>query len=124
MFADNKVDFLGFELSPDGIKPQDRLTAAINQLPTPKSEKKIKRCLGMTGFYHNFIRDFATISQPLNELTCDNVPYLWTKECESAFQILQQQLLSRPVMAFPQLGTQFVVEVDASVFAAGGVLSQ
>ena len=124
VFAANKVDFLGFELSPDGIKPQVHLTAAINQLPTLKSKNEIKRFLGMAGLYCNIIRDFATISQPLNKLTCDNVQYLWTNDCESAFQILKQQLLSRPVLAFPKLGTPFVVEVDASEYAAGGVLSQ
>ena len=34
--------FLDFEFSPDGIKPQDRLTATINQLITPKLKKEIK----------------------------------------------------------------------------------
>jgi len=78
----------------------------------------------MAGFYCNFIHYFATISRLLNILTCDTVPYLWTKDYESAFQILQQQLLSRPVLAFPKLGAPCVVQMDASDYATGGELSQ
>jgi len=78
----------------------------------------------MVGFYRNFIRDFATISQPLNKPTCDNVPYLLTNNCELAVQILKQQLQSRPVLAFPKLGTQIVVEVDAIYYSAGRVSPQ
>ncbi len=124
IFAADRVNFLGFELSINGIQPQARLTDAIRQFQSPKSKKELKRFLGMAGFYRDFIRDFATISEPLNKLTCDNVPYTWSNECESAFNNLKQQLISRPVLAFPQLGSPFVVEVDASDYAAGGVLSQ
>ena len=37
MFAAGKVEFLGFELSVEGTKPQARLTSAINDLPRPSS---------------------------------------------------------------------------------------
>ena len=44
VFADQKVDFLGFELSVAGIKPQTlRLTNAINQFPHPESKKELRR---------------------------------------------------------------------------------
>ena len=76
-FAAQKVEFLGFELSVDGIKPQKRLTNAVNQLPHPESKKELRRFLGMAGFYRTFIKDFATISQPLNRLTGDNVKFVW-----------------------------------------------
>ena len=85
VFAAQKVEFLGFELSVDGIKPQKRLTNAINQLPHPESKKELRRFFGMAGFYRTFITDFATISQPLNRLTGDNVKFVWDTSCEAAF---------------------------------------
>ena len=114
----SKVDFVGFELSVDGIKPQHRLADAINKFPQP-TKKELRRFLGMAGFYRAFIKDFAYISQPLNKLTSDNVKFVWDNSCKNAFQSLKQQLVREPVLAFPKPND----EVDASDYAAGGVLS-
>ena len=63
-------------------------------------------------------------SQPLNHLTSDKVPFIWNDTCEAAFNALKRQLASKPVLCFPQLDKSFIVEVDASNHAVGGVLSQ
>ena len=124
VFASTKVDFLGFELSKEGIRPQTRLSDAIQSYPTPISRKQLKGCLGLAGFYCDFIPAFASISQPLNHLTSDQIPYQWSDGCEKAFNRLTEQLLSEPVLKFPNLNRPFIVEVDTSDIAVGGVLSQ
>ena len=124
VFAAQKVEFLGFELSVDDIKPQKRLTNAINQLPHPEFKKELCRSPGMAGFYRTFIKDFATLSQPLNRLTGDNVKFVWDTWCEGAFLEIKQHLTCKPILAFPKLNDPFNVEVDASDYAAGGILSQ
>eukprot|EP00794_Sanderia_malayensis_P010230 gene10230-11279_t len=108
VFAAQKVDFLGFELSVDGIKPQTRLTNTINQLPHPESKKELRRFLGMAGFYRAFVKDFATTSRPLNKLTGDNVKFTWDSSCEAAFQTIKQYLMLEPILAFPKLDEPFV----------------
>ena len=50
-FAAKTVDFLGYELSSQGIKPQNKLTCAIKEFPQPTNRKEVKRFLGMAGFY-------------------------------------------------------------------------
>lgn len=124
LFASNIVNFLGYELSNKGIKPQDRLTEAIVNFRTPKSKKEMKRFLGTVSFYRCFIKNFATIAEPLNRLTSDKVPFKWDTHCETAFQRLKSLLIIKPVLAFPQPGKLFILEVDASDVAVGGVLSQ
>ena len=124
IFACEKVNFLGFELSKGGIKPQARLTEAIDNYKRPENRKELKGFLGLAGFYRSFIQNFAEISQPLNKLTSENVPFQWDDSCEIAFSVLKQKLSSKPVLSFPKLGEPFVVEVDASNHAVGGVLSQ
>ena len=49
VFASESVDFLGFELSCQGIKPQHRLIETINQFPPPQSRKELKRFWGYRG---------------------------------------------------------------------------
>ena len=73
MFGADKLEFLGFELSTDGIKPQKRLTDAVRNFSKPTTRKEIRRFLGMAGFYRSFIYDFATIAKPSSELTSENV---------------------------------------------------
>ena len=124
IFASQTVEFLGYELSAEGIKPQERLTSAIREFPRPSTKKDLKRFLGLAGFYRNFIEGFARISKPLNKITSDNVAFEWTDHCEEAFENLKERLCSKPVLSFPRCGEPFVVEVDASDIAVGGVLSQ
>ena len=54
LVASQTVDFLGYELSSDGIKPQKKLTDAIGDFQRPETKKKLKQFLGLTGFYRNF----------------------------------------------------------------------
>ena len=124
VFASKTVDFLGFELSQSGIKPQSRLTDAVLNFGQPKTRKELKSFLGLAGFYRAFVPNFAQISQPLNQLTSEKVPFIWTDACDTAFTALKKQLASKPVLCFPQLNQPFIVEVDASNYAVGGVLSQ
>ena len=117
-FARHKVDFLGFELSKKGIQPQTRLTDDAILSYEGSTTKKL------AGFFPAFISGFATISRPLKSLTSDTVVFKWSDDCENAFKQLKEQLSSDPVLQFPNLNQPFVIEVDASDLAAGGVLSQ
>ena len=123
-FASEKVAFLGFELSTIGIRPQSRLTDAISTFSRPTKRKKLKSFLGLAGFYRAFIPNFADISQPLNNMSSDSIPFDWNQACEQAFSILKQKLCFEPVVKFPDFSRPFTVEVDASQYAVGGVLSQ
>ena len=60
----------------------------------------------------------------MNRLTSDSIPFKWDDDCEKAFSILKQQLTSEQLLAFPRLGEPFIVDVDASDHAVGGILMQ
>ncbi len=84
---------------------------------------ELKAFLGLTGFYRAFIPDFTRSSQALNALTSDHVQFDWSYDCEEAFINLKEKLSSKPVPVFHDLNKPFIVEVDASNFAVGGVLT-
>ena len=121
VFGSKSVEFLGYELSREGIKPLQRLTSTIKGFQRPETKKEVKRFLGMAGFYRNFIPKFADISKPLNEQTSDKVHFTWDEKCEHAFVSLKQKLSNEPLLAFPRLGEEFMIDVDASDTAFGGV---
>ena len=67
---------------------------------------------------------FADISAPLHRLAGESAVFEWGDSAENAFKTLKNLLCSYPVLAFPKIGEKFIVEVDASATAAGGVLLQ
>ena len=119
-----EVDYLGYHLSPEWVKPQKRLTDAICTFPRPSTRKDLKRFLGLTSYYREFIPMFAEISSPLNNLTSEKVAFNWDEKCESAFTRLKDLLCSYPDLSFPRIGEPFIVEVDGSDNAVGGALLQ
>ena len=52
------------------------------------------------------------------------VPFEWSKECQTAFDILKKRLTSAPVLTYPCPGGMFVLDTDASSTGLGAVLSQ
>ena len=119
-----KIDFLGFQLSKEGIKPQNKLTEAINSFERPKNRKEIQCFLGLANFYRHFIPGFSNICKPLTSLTSNHVKFEWTAVAENAFTTVKEKLRREPVLKFARFDRPFLLEVDASGVAIGGVLSQ
>ena len=62
--------------------------------------------------------------KPLHHLTEHSVRFLWTEECELAFQELKHRLITAPILSYPDFSKEFVLDTDTSNFALGAVLSQ
>jgi len=58
-FLKNQLEFLGHHISAEGIQPQSSKLDAINQMKVPTSLRDIQVFLGMTGYYHQFIQNYA-----------------------------------------------------------------
>ncbi len=98
---------------------------AVSKAKRPKNVKQIQSFLGLVSYYRKFIKNCSTIASPLIELTKKGEPFIWTDECESAFQTLKSYLISHDhVLALPNFDKEFVIECDASKYGLGGVLSQ
>ena len=57
-------------------------------------------------------------------MTQKSVPFLWDDKCEKAFQRLRENLVTAPVLAYPNLEQPFILTTDASDVAISYVLSQ
>jgi len=79
--------------------------------------------LGLANYYRRFIKDFAQIARPMNMLMRKDVKWQWRREQQKVFDELKEIFTTRPVLAAPDLDKEFRVEVDASKYATGGVLS-
>jgi hypothetical protein len=70
------------------------------------------------------VRDFSTITAPLNDLTKNGVPFYWGAAQEHSFNTLIDKLTHAPLLQLPDFGKTFELECDASGIRIGGVLLQ
>src|SRR5258708_9598689 len=66
----------------------------------------------------------AKFASPLNELTKHDIEYVWGERQQQAFFFLKECLTSAPILAMSTDEGTFVLDVDASNWAAGAVLQQ
>lgn len=101
----------------------DKLEAVVGW-QQPSTRKQLQQFLGFANFYRRFIRDYSKVAAPLTQLTSTHFPFSWTPVADSAFHHLSNLFSSTPVLIYPDLQLQFIVEVDASSTGIGVVLSQ
>ena len=125
-------------VSEDGVKTDPEKLDALKKWPIPKDVKDVRAFLGFTGYYRRFIRNYASIARPLNDLLighCTNTKgkrksktnpsdFIWTEHQQEAFDTLIQQLTNPPILAYADYKLPFKLNTDASLSGLGAVLYQ
>lgn len=120
----NKIDYLGFEISAEGIRPGSLKTEAVSKFPVPKNQHDIRRFIGLASFFRRFIKDFAITARPLTSLLKQNAVWCWSNEQQQAFDALKQKLIERPVLALYDPKAETQLHTDASKMGIAGILLQ
>ena len=115
---------LGHRISARGIEIDKAKIEAIEKLPPPSSVKGIRSFLGHAGFYRRFIKDFSHIAKPLSNLLVQGIPFEFNSQCLHAFTVLNDKLISAPIVVAPDWSFPFELMCDASDYAIGAVLGQ
>ncbi|KAL2097351.1 hypothetical protein ACEWY4_006558 [Coilia grayii] len=126
-FGKATVTYLVKQVGQGQVRPVEAKIQAIVEFPTPKTKRGVRRFLGMAGYYRSFCRNFSDVVLPLTNLLRNTVNFVWSSECEAAFDNTKALLCSSPVLAAPTFDQPFKLEVDcddASATGAGAVLLQ
>jgi len=118
-----KIGFLGVVIGPNGIEMEKEKVEGVLSWPQPKNVKNVIKFLGLTNYYRRFIKDFARVARPMNMLTRKDEKWTWGDNQQKTFKELNQIFTTKSVLAALDLDKEFRVEVDASNYATGGVLS-
>ena len=116
-FLKKHIQYLGHIVSGEGITPlPEKLPSIQNMLP-PNIPKEIKQFLGLIGYYRKLVPRFSDLARPLNALTRKNTEFEWTQKCQESFELLKTNLMTDPILTYPDPNLPYVLFTDASKYA-------
>ena len=93
-FRKREVEFAGFLITEDGIKPAAKYTSSIRDLPTPRNISEVRARYGLVNQVAHFFCK-TEIMSPFRHLLSQNTPFEWTDELEAAFSASIETILEQ-----------------------------
>ena len=110
-------------IGPDGIRMEEVKVKGVLEWPIPKCIKDMQKFLRLANYYCRFIEGFASVARPLHDMVKKDKKWDWMERQEKAFRELKERFTKKLVLAAPDIDKIMRMEVDASDYAMGGVLS-
>ena len=124
-FCAPEIEYLGYMLTADGIRPTEQKVKAILDLQPPQTLRELRRVLGMVQYYRDLWRGRSHILAPLTDLVGKSKKKLkWTDEHQQAFEGMKRVIAKETILAYPDFNLPFDVHTDASDRQLGAVISQ
>ena len=118
-----EIPILGVVVGKGQVKIEQEKMKTVKEWKTLTKIKDVESFLGFANFYQRFIHNFSHTARPLNKLK-GKKEWKWEKEHQEAFEEFKEKITSQPVLSLPRREGKFRVEMNASGYAIGGVLSQ
>lgn len=123
-FGYDRIEYLGYAVTAEGIRPSDSHIAAIRKYPLPTNAKEVHSCLGLFLYFRRFVPSFSRIAKPLQNLLRRDVGFNFDQCCHDAFDELKNRLISAPVLPIYNPKKETELHTDASSLGFGAVLMQ
>ena len=126
-FFQPKVNYLGHVVMPGKLAIASERTSGFAKAAFPRDKTQMRSFMGAANYYRRFIKGFAGIARPLNDMVKKGEPFEFgepTPEQLEAFEQIKVALVSPPVLSLPQYGKPIMIDTDASAYQLGVALLQ
>ena len=123
-FLVQEAVFMGHVITTDGLQPNPVTVQAIVNMPIPKDKQGVRRFLGAINYLSKFCPLLSTVTQPLRNLTKDDVQFLWAAKHQHAFDDAEALATSAPCLAYYKVTAPVILQADASDYGLGAALLQ
>lgn len=123
-FLQTKIDYLGYEICKEGIRPGIQKINAVANYTEPRNVHELRMFLGLTGYFRKFVQNYAEISYHLYDLLRKNTAWEWGPLQVKAFNLLKKILTTRPLLSLFRRNGEIEVHTDASSKGLAGILLQ
>nr|GEZ40065.1 reverse transcriptase domain-containing protein [Tanacetum cinerariifolium] len=117
--------FLGYVITPEGIKPCPDKTTTVLQLSSPRTVKEVQSLNGKLASLNRFLSKSTKKSLPLFQTLKKCIKksdFRWTAEVEQAFQQLKQHLSELPLLVAPKPQEELIMYLSTTYGAVSAVL--
>lgn len=122
-FSVEKIEFLGYVMSQNGLEMDRSKIAVIESWPTPRNVRDVQSFLGFANFYRRFIPTYSDLTVHLTRTTRKDRPWSWSPECENSFREIKAAFGSAPLLHHFDPSLPPIIETDASDYAIAAVFS-
>ncbi len=122
-FVLNEVNFLGFIIKENTIRPENKKLEIFSDKFEIKNVKKFHSVLGLLNYYRNFIENFSKKVYKLQQMITKRTPFN-KKDVIRIIEPICNELNHRACLDLPKQSGQFIVETDASNYGLVAVLKQ
>jgi hypothetical protein len=112
-FARTELEYLGYNISREGLRPSQKKVEAILQIAPPKTRKQLRRFIGMVNYYRDMWPKRSHFLAPLSSLTSANVKWKWTTEHQIAFEQMKALIAKETLVTFPDFSKEFEIHTDS-----------
>lgn len=123
-FLTTKIEYLGYVIEGNTIRPLDNGIAAVKNYPIPQNQKEMQSFIGLASYFRKFIEGFAIISAPLYKLLKKDDDFIFGETELKAFTTLKSKLIESPVLGIYNPKDETELHTDASAVGFGAVLLQ
>ena len=81
-FADDELEYLGYILTKEGVKPQPKKVEATLWLQAPKNTKQLRHFLGMVNYYRDMWHCRSHLLAAMIALLLKKRAWNWTQGCQ------------------------------------------
>ena len=123
-FNQTELRFVGHIVGAKGIRPDPEKLSAVTDWHAPHNIPELRKFLGFTNYFRNFLQGYSQRTAALTNLLCKNVAYEWTQMCQDSFTQLKIDLTSALVLISPDTTQPYELIADACGTGIGAVLIQ
>ena len=97
---------------------------AETEMTMPTSVTELQQFLGKCNFLSKFSPRMVEISEPLHQLTCKGIPFMWGPEHTEAFQLLKREISTVLILQYYDPKKPVVLQTDTCTKGLGAILLQ
>jgi transposase InsO family protein len=123
-FGKEELEYLGYWITREGIKPLSKKVEAISNIAAPRNRRELRRFIGIVNYYRDMWIRRSEVLSPLTALTSVSVKWKWTEVEQTAFDTMKRIMAREVILAYPNFNQPFHIHTDASKTQLGAVISQ
>ena len=123
-FCCNELEYLGYLINNEGVRPTMKKVEAIRNIAPPKTRKQLRSFIGMVNYYRDMWPKRSHYLAPLSSLTSKNVKWEWTSIHQEAFDNMKKLIAQETLLTYPDFNKPFEIHTDASDIQLGACISQ